>query len=271
MEKQCIIIEMDERALIINAIKQKHTSEVGFDFSEPDAIDRWVKRKKKQESFKSKQIDEWTNVDFLNYLDFMLKEFGVSRVKGNTRRDSDKINQLHDRLVKQLTIEMNNSILKEYLEWWSSIWAPRLTGSEFHLNLLIQEYQIIRFASRYKKKEVVEASVVVEQKTSVPNPINDANIYDLGGLSLLVMKRGIVAGYRFLKSKGISDAESVSMIQKTIGQFNKEVLVNVLKITLQESYPKTDKVDFISLTASALNRFGLTEYFQIPYGTYFKE
>ena len=260
--------EPDERALIINAIKQKHnTPELDFDFSEPDAIDRWVKRKKKQESFKSKQVDEWTNVDFLHYLDFMLKEFGVSRAKGNTRRDSDKINQLHDRLVKQLTVEMNNSILKEFLEWWSSIWAPRLTGSEFHLNLLIQEYQIIRFASRYKKE--VETPVIIEQKTSKPNTISDDNVYNLGGLSLLLMKRGLVVGYRLLKSKGISDAMSVSMIQKTIGQFSKEILINVLKITLQKSYPKKDKVDFISMTASALNRFGLTEYSQISYGTYF--
>ena len=264
---------MDERALIINAIKQKkqNTSEVDFDFPEPDVIEKWAKRKRRQESFKGKQVDDWTNVDFLHYLDFMLKEFGVVRAKENTRRDSDKINHLHDRLVKQLAVKMNNSILKEYLEWWCSIWAPRLTGSEFHLGLLIQGYQVARFSNRYKPEDVIEVVPVIPKQIET-STINDDSIYDLGGLSLLLMKRGLVAGSRILRKRGISDAMSFSLIQKTVGQFNKEVLARVLKITLQESpYPESDKVDFISLAMSALNRFGLTEYTQVLHGAYFKE
>lgn len=264
---------MDERALILNAIKQKkkqNVPEVDFDFPEPDVIEKWAKRKKHQESFRGKQVDDWTNVDFLHYLDYMLKEFGVVRAQENTRRDSDKINHLHDRLVKQLTIEMNNSILKEFLEWWCSIWAPRLTGSEFHLNLLIQDYQVNRFASRYKKEDITEPSPAVILKQTETTSVNDDSIYDLGGLSLLLMKRGLVAGHRVLKKRGISHIDQV--MHKTIRQFNKEVLVNVLKITLQESpYPKSDKVDFISLATSALNHFGLTEYTQVSYCAYFKE
>lgn len=262
---------MDERALIVNAIKQKKQNipEIDFDFPEPDVIEKWAKRKKRQESFKAKQIENWTNVDFLHYLDYMLKEFGVVRAKQNTRRDSDKINQLHDQLVNQLTIEMNNSILKEFLEWWCSIWAPRLTGSEFHLNLLIQNYQVNRFASRYQK-DITEPSPAAIPKQTKSISISDDSIYELGGLSLLLMKRGLVVGHRVLKSKGVSHIDQ--MMHKTIGQFNKEVLVNVLKITLQESpYPESDKVDFISFATSALNRFGLTEYTQVLYGSYFKE
>lgn len=263
---------MDERALILNAIKQKkqNTPEVDFDFPEPDVIEKWAKRKKKQESFKGKPIDDWTNVDFLHYLDYMLKEFGVVRAKENTRRDSDKINQLHDRLVKQLTVEMNNSILREFLEWWCSIWAPRLTGSEFRLGLLVQDYQISRFSSRYKKEDVIEAAPVIPKpQINDSSTINDDSIYDLGGLSLLLMKRGLVIGCRILKKRGVYIDQ---MIQDTIGQFSKDVLVNVLKITLQGSpYPESDKVDFISLATFALNRFGLTEYTQVPYGAYFKE
>lgn len=266
---------MNERSLIINAIKQKkkNTLEVDLDFPEPDVIEKWAKRKKKLESFKGKQIKEWTNVDFLHYLDYMLKEFGVVRAKENTRRDSDKINHLHDLLVKRIPIKMNNSILREFLEWWCSIWAPRLTGSEFHLNLLIQDYQIIRFANRYKKEDLdIAEPVFVESKQLSSSSINDDDIYDLGGLSLLLMKRGIVVGCRVLKKREVSDAISSSMIQKVLMKFSKEVLVNVLKITLQEApYSESDKVDFISLGSSALNRFGLTEYMQVPHGIYFKE
>lgn len=265
---------MDERALIINAIKEKkqNTPEVDFDFPESDVIEMWVKRKKRQESFKGKQIDDWTNVDFLRYLDYMLKEFGVVRAKENTRRDSDKINHLYDRLVKQLTVEMSNSILKEFLEWWCSIWAPRLTGSEFHLNLLIQEYQVTRFASRYDKNDIPLApSVISTKQTVAPSPpISDDGIYDLGGLGLLLMKRGLVIGYRILKSRGVLHVDKT--MEKTIGQFSKEVLISVLKITFRGSpYPESDRVDFISFATSALDRFGLTDYAQVQYGTYFKE
>lgn len=263
---------MDERALIINAIKQKkeNTPEVNFDFPEPDAIGRWAKRKKRQESFKRKPTEDWTNTDFLHYLDFMLKEFGVVRAKENTRRDSDKVNHLHDRLAKQLSVSMNNHILKEYIEWWCSIWAPRLTGSEFHLNLLIQDYQISRFSNRYKKEDAVEDQTKPAQTTTLSGTINDDGIYDLGGLSLLLMKRGLVVGYRMLRKRGFSHVDN--MMSQTVEQFNKTILENVLKITLQGSpYPEDDKVDFISLATPALNRLGLTEYLQVPHGAYFKE
>jgi len=251
---------MDERELIINAIKQKkeNTAKVDFDFPEPDVIDKWVKRKKRLESFKGKQTEEWTNVDFLRYLDYMLKDFGVIRSKENTRRDSDKINLLHDKLVKHLKVDMNNSILREFLEWWCSIWAPRLSGSEFNLNLLIQDYQIDRFSSRYKK-QVEMAPVIVESKQSTFSS-DDDSIYSLGGLPLLLMKRGLVVGYRMLKKHNISDDASFSMMQKTIKQFSKKVCDHVIKITLQGSpYFKSDKVD--------LTKFGLT----VPHGVYFKE
>lgn len=266
--------QMDERALIINAIKQKkqNTPEVDFDFPELDVIEKWAKKKKKQESFKRKPIDDWTNVDFLRYLDYMLKEFGVARAKGNTRRDSDKINLLYDKLVKQLSVPMSNSILREFVEWWCSIWAPRLTGEEFQLGLLVQDYQISRFVSRYKKEDIIKEvpdDLLKSQAIDEPSTINDDSIYDLGGLSLLLMKRGLVVGCRILKRRGVPNVDQ--MIQETIGQFNKEVLVNVLKITLQGTpYPESDRVDFISFATSALNRFGLTEYTQVPYRAYFR-
>lgn len=261
---------MEERELILNAIKQKkkNTPEVDFDFPEPDVIEKWAKRKKKLESFKSKPTEEWGNVEFLRYLDYMLKEFGVVRAKNNTRRDSDKINHLYDRLVKRIP-EMSNHILKEFIEWWCSIWAPRLTGSEFHLGLLIQDYQVSRFANRYKNAVPAAVPVPVEQSTCT---VDDDSIYDLGGLSLLLMKRGLVVGWRVLKNRETGDALASHMIQKTTMKFSSEILANVLQITFQGSpYPASDKVDFISLAKPALNCRGLTKYTQAPYGAYFKE
>lgn len=272
---ECIIqqeaTEMDERALIINAIKQKkdNTPEVDFDFPEPDVLTKWAKKKKQQESFKRKTTEEWTNADFLRYLDFMLKDFGVARSLENMRRDSDKINLLHDKLAKQLEVDMSNVILKEYLEWWCSIWAPRLTGSEFHLNLLIQDYQINRFASRYQQEAPVQSVAVTGTPVS-PSTINDDNIYDLGGINLLLVKRGIVVGYRMLRKRGISNADKV--LKQAIEKLSEEVLVRVLKTTLRESpYPLADQVDFVSVASSAINRFGLSEYTQLNHRAFFKE
>jgi hypothetical protein len=265
---------MDERALILDAIKQKkkNTPDIDFDFPEPDVITKWAKRKKRLEGYKSKPIDDWTNMDFLHYLDYMLKEFGVIRARENTRRDSDKINQLHDRLVSQLSVEMNNSILREFMEWWCSIWAPRLSGSEFHLGFLTHEFQVTRFVSRYKKPDATEEAPIVsiESQVDMPSSIDDMSIYELGGINLLLMKRGIVIGYRILKKHGVNNVDQV--IKKSIEQFNKEVLINVLNVTMQESpYPMSDKVNFISPAADALGRFGLTEYAQISHESYFKE
>lgn len=248
---------MDERELIIKAIKEKKkNTPIDFDFPEPDVIEKWAKRKKSLESFKGKQIEEWTNVDFLRYLDYMLKDFGVIRSKDNTRRDSDKINHLHDRLVKKITVDMNNGILKEFLEWWCSIWAPRLSGSEFNLNLLIQDYQIDRFSSRYKLGAVEDIPVTVASESTF-SPSDDS-IYELGGLPLLIMKRGLVIGYRMLRKHQIAHADEV--MSRTIEQFSKEVCTHVLKLTLQGApYPKSDEID--------LNSFGLT----VLHGIYFKE
>jgi len=263
---------MDERLLILNAIKCKkeNTPDIDWEFPGPDPLDKLVKRNKRAESFRRKAIEEWSNVDFLRYLDYMLKEFKAVRDVENTRRDSEKINTLHDKIVKCITIEMNNHILKEYLEWWCSIWAPRLTGSSFNLSFLIQDYQIARFVSRYKKGNIVESSPIVFHDDTVleTETVDDDKIYDLGGLALVIMKRGLVAGYRMLKKNGSLDAEQE--IQDVIAKFNKNVFVNMFKITLQGSpYSDSDKIDFISLSLPILKRFGLTEYTQLSYNSYF--
>lgn len=267
---------MDERALILNAIKKKKehtpTPEVDFNFPEPDVLDKWAKKKKRQESFRGKSVEDWTNTDFLRYLDFMLKDFGASRVKENVRRDSDRINHLHDQIAKRLiSATMSNSILKEYLEWWCSIWAPRLTGGEFHLNLLRQDYQVNRFTNRYNAQRETIAAPPVEPKveSSASLDVNDEDIYDLGGASLLLMKRGIVICHRILKQRGVTNPDQV--MKETLEHFNKEVLMKVMIITLQHSpYPMADKVDFISIASSVLNQHGLSEYSLLSYEAHFR-
>ena len=155
---------MDEKSLIIDAIRNKDTSEE-LSFPGPDAILTLVKKRTRRESFKHKLCSQWNNTDFLRYLDSTMKDFGVSRIMGNVRRDGDYINKLYDRMVKKIGTQMTNEILREYMDWWCSIWAPRLTGSGFHINNLLEERHINTFFRRYNHS-IVESPIAACQITS---------------------------------------------------------------------------------------------------------
>jgi len=258
---------MDERLLILDAIKQKDTNtpiNLDVELSEPDAIEKWVKRKRRQESFRQKECEDWNNADFLRYLDFMLKEFGVVRSKGNLRVDANRLNHVYDALAIYLQHKMNNMVLKSYLDWWCSIWAPRLTGSEMYLNSLLRDYQIKRFASRYAEKESEEQILPIPAQS-----ISDEYVYDLGGLDLLVMKRGIVVGYRMLRERAISDPSHV--LRNTLASLTKDALLGVMNTTIQHApYSRDDKIDFIALAKPFLQNHGLTDFLQILHEKHFR-
>ncbi len=240
---------MDERSIILNAIKNKDSTPIDFDFPEPDAIEKWAKRKRRQESFRQKNIVDWTNADFLNYLDHMLKDFGAVRLKLNMRTDSNTLDLVHDKLVKYIQ-EVSNAVLREYMEWWCSIWAPRMTGKELYLRSMLQDQQIKRFSTRYTNRKSEEQILPIASTV-----INDAQIYDLGGLDLLVMKQGIVAGYRLMKKRPANPDE---VMQQTLSHFNKDTLTTVMNVTFENSpYPSEDKIDFIELAKPFLEAQGL--------------
>jgi len=260
--------DMNERSLILNAIKHKNENtpeEVDFDFPEPDVIDKYVKRKRRQESWKQKDTADWNNADFLNYLDLMLKDFGVRRQKGNLRSDSNTLNRIHDAFVKHLDTQMSNSVLRSYMDWWCSIQAPRLTGSEMHLNYLLQDFQIKKFAARYKEDESVK-----EILPAAPAPVVDDNsIFDLGGIDLLIMKRGIVAGYRMLRLR--SQPDPAQIIRNTLSNFGKDTLSGVMDATIQAApYNSEDKVDFVALAKPYLENHDLSNFLQMSHERYFR-
>lgn len=253
---------MDEKSVILHAIKS--TPQVDTD-TEPDAIEKWAARKKKQESFRNKPCKEWSMLDFSRYLDFMLKEFGVFRSK-NVARDCDYLNTLHDRLAKKLKSKMNNLVLRDYLDWWCSIWAPRYTASEVYLTLLMNDQQINRFVSRYKERE---DEIAVEIPTEVKD-VSDVEIYNFGGLELLIMKKGIVVGNRVLRAKGVADAREE--LRKSLARFSKQALINTLNVTIQNApYSRADQVDFISLSSPILLKHNMTDFLQLSAMDYFQE
>jgi hypothetical protein len=210
---------MDEKTLILNAVKgalkQDPLLQIGSTKPGLDPIQKAVKRKIKEQQFKSKSCLHWSNVDFLHYLDFMLKDFGVRRIK-NTRTDSEVLNKLHDRLtlvLKDRTV-MSNMILKEYLEWWCSIYATKLSGSETYLKNLLEDQQIKKFSSRFQ----------VSERSS--NEEDDALIFSLGGLELLLMKKGINATQKYLDSQGVLNKEF--LVKEALGRFSKDTRSQIL-------------------------------------------
>ncbi len=248
---------MDERSLILNAIKQKITpQEDPIDPPGTDAMDKWVKRKKQEDSFRRKDCNDWNNADFLRYLDFMLKEFGARRAKGNLRVDSNHLNRVYDCLASRLQDKMNNRVFKNYLDWWCSIWAPRLTGSEIYLTSLLKDYLIKRFVSRYSDEE--SCKEILPQSKAVK--ADDDSIYDLGGLELLVMQRGIIVGYQMLRHRLESDPAYV--MRKTLSHFTKDTLINVMNITVQQGpYSRNHTVDFLMIAHPFLHEHNLVEIY----------
>lgn len=252
---------MDERALIIKAIKNKQEGvPEDISFPGPDAILDLVKKKTQRESFRRKSCVQWSNTDFLRYIDSTMKEFGVSRILGNVRRDGDYINHLYDRMAKKLGDRMSNIILRNYIDWWISIWAPRMTGSGFHLKNLLDDKYINRFLQRDCEAEATD--------TPDPESSEDDSIFELGGLPLLIIKRGLVIGHQVAKERF---SEPQKELQAILDDLSREMLVAVLKTTTQNApYPKNHEIDFFGLVSPLLQQKGITDFDHMSSKSYFK-
>lgn len=264
---------MNERLTILNALKQEPKDiikELELDLPGLDVVEKWAKRKKKEQSFKYKNCDEWNNTDFLNYLDSMLKEFGVCRLKGNLRKDANTLNRLYDALAKPLQTQMNNSVLKDYLDWWCSIWAPRLNGGEFYLEAIIRDYQVARFVTRHEEaKEIEDANRSSETASTEQLEASNNDIYNFGGLTLLLMERGIVSAYQILMKQHTVDPEA--KIGFELNKFSEDILISVVNLTCNCSpYSSEYEIDFISLVSPYLQKFGVTAFLNLNHTQYFR-
>jgi len=220
---------MNEREIILEALKSKPKKQLKVNAfnvdslcQETDIIDKMVKRKCRQESFRNKSIEEWNTHDFIHYIDFLLKDFGISRVRNNLRYESGTISKIHDFLLIELKDrELNiNKTLKDYIDWWCSIWAPK-NGIEIYLNSLINVVLMRRFLSRYDGN----STIISDNKEN--SNIGNEEIYNLGGVDLLLMKIGINNTHQFLINKSIKNSEE--LIKKSLSGFSNECFSQCLK------------------------------------------
>jgi len=268
---------MNERDLILRALRKSPPpvchkmvmQEIEPSIDEgPDAITALAKkqsRKHKTESkSKRKKLSQWTSSDFLRYINKMLSVHDL-RLESTNIRDRDNINRLYDVFAKQLQDKMSNVVLKEYLDWWISSYSPFMHDYHIYATTFLRDDLIGKFLSRYKvsNKEVQESEL--KPDTSVSEDV----LYEMGGLQMLLMSRGIVSSYRVLKSR--NTLNPFLKISSTLRDFSKDIVRKTMEITLGLSpYNNDDIIDFISVAQPALDFYGLREFSNISYQGYFK-
>lgn len=234
-------------------------------------IDKEEQRKLK----KSKTpVKKWNNLDFVRYLDSILKLHDL-RLERLSVIDSQAIGLLYDKFVPALKDKMSPDILKDYIDWWVSCYASNMHGRKIYVASISQDFLIERFLTRFELEDTLgirgnKVQAVAEKSSKDSTPITDAQLYKLGGLSMLLMSRGIVHAHNLLKP---SDNNVIMRIAETLKKMSKEVVIEVLETTKNLSpYPISQVVDFMSMSKMALDFYGITKKYEtVKYRSYFKD
>jgi len=267
---------MNETELIIQAIHKgitpKRKKKILQDLDpDPLSLDAdkdviWRLAKKIRTPKKKKYLSEWSSVDFLRHLDHNLKIHHIS-LASNEIRDREMVNRLYDLLVHYFSEEMNNTVLRDYLDWWVGTYSFKYSGREVYIQTLMNDECLQSFVDCYETKTPHSSPKQNTDRTSV----SDLSIYKMGNLSLLLMSRGIVAGYRALIEDGYKSTAN-SKIRSALLRFSQEILIQVLEITISKVYNTKYMIDFISLAKSSLEQYGLLDaWAHIDYKDYFIE
>lgn len=233
----------------------------------PDAIAEEVKRKAKAQKYRQKPVSRWTYADFLRCLDSLLALYDISYERQGAQSDGLSVGRIYDRLADHFKSDMSNYVLKSYFEWWTNIYAQRMHDKPVYVQRLLDE----RVISQYMNRCAGPLLMMMPGEPEFPRILDDEDLddntlFEAGGLPLLIINRGIVAGYRMLKS----DSNVLDQISAVLRSLNKDVLDQVMRITIQRSpYPSDDKVDFISLARPCLEAHNLQEYTKFQYQEFF--
>lgn len=256
----------DEKDFIFDVLAKQKAKQKSKSKTKPAmdkcAIDELVHKMALRDQHKIKPVSQWNNNDFINFIDVSLKVFGAKRCQTNIRRDSVMVSAIYDALATILGSKMSNQILREYLEWWTSIYADRHVNSGVYLNRLADVKYVGKFCKRYAD----EADVVVDK----PKPkldLDHAQIYELGGLPMLLIKRGIVIACNVLQQKNSMDWRF--QIEKSLDSMNKKVLEMVEKATLDLAPYDCSAFDFINMTKAIFAKNSIQAFDGLNYKSVF--
>jgi len=268
---------MNERDLILSAIKQapptrrrrKRLQELDpplFDDA-PDAISGIIKKNEKKRALENKRknrpISQWTNTDFLRYLDDSIRHFGLHLFSRNAR-DKDTVGKIYDTMASQLQDLMDNKVFKEFFDWWVSSYASCVGQQEIHINRFLDKKLIQTFLSRF------EIPHKEQNKKNEQKELDETTIFNMGGLSMLLVSKGIVLTYKFLRQQ--EHSYIFTKISNALRDLSKNSVKQSIQATLSHSpYNEEDKIDFVAVARDALIFHGLKEYLKMSYQEYFKQ
>ncbi len=265
---------VDETQMILNAMSQSSPRKRSkkMDEVEPDLfcarkddpiwkLSESMARKKKHAR---KPLREWTSADLLKHLNEILSIHDL-RLERAAARDREVMSSLYDQFVDCLP-EMSNKVMKDYLEWWVSCYAPTMHDREIYVNLLTQENYLKKFLQRYN---VTPTTTAPTQERPAPG-VDDATLYKMGGLPMLLVSKGIVVSCRLLER--LDEKDIFIRISKALRELPKNVLMDVMETTASGSpYDPSDEVDFVSLARPALSFYGLNNYLKLQYKQHFRD
>jgi hypothetical protein len=225
-----------------------------------------IKRQANREKRKLRPVMEWNNTDFLVFAQDKLKAYSIF-LENNGGAGAEMIGRLYDRLAAILQDDMNNKVLKDYLDWWIVSFASSIKSHSVFIQAMYDEKYVGRFAKRYNEQgaEIKTAETVARSAEQ-----DDETIYKTGSLSMLLMSKGIVSAHAFLKKQ--KETNIIMRIGKALRAFSPSVLRSTMETTINKApYPSADRVDFISIARPALELHGLKTYLNLDYSKYFKE
>ena len=182
-----------------------------------------------------------------------------SQLPTNSIYNREIIGKTYDILAVSLQEKMDNTILKEYIEWWINAYCLNNRSQTVYLNGMLNDGYINKFLSRH-----------VESKSVLPeSQVDDATLYKVGGLQSLLLSKGIVAAHSYLIKT--NETNISTKISDTLKKCSKKMIVNVVNITMKnKSYSKSALVDFISIAKPALDFFGIKDFNHINYKEFFQ-
>ena len=240
-----------------------------YDGCETDALAGVVKKIKTEKRHRHRRVSEWEYKDFLSYFNSLLSNYGVTYERLGPRVDLLSMGKVYDRMVELIGYDMNEEKLKEYLEWWTNMYAERYHDNPLKVSFLTNEHQIQKFIKRIAQSEDSADNINTGSIKSEPSDISAKDIYDLGGLPALLMEKGIVVAWEYLKrTKQNSTIQDIFVVLET---FSKEVLENTMKITIDNApYDMSQKIDFVELAYPLLDKFNLEAYKKLSCATHFR-
>ena len=227
---------------------------------EEDVLMRMAKREARRERARKKPLRKWTMTDFMRYLNTLLSVHCLHLEKMSAR-DREIMAGLHDKFVDHLGEKMDNMVLRNYLDWWVSCFAASMHERRVYVGNVAQENTVEKFLRRYKD-DIKDYRTDSEQPSE--QNVDEYALFELGGLSMLLMSKGIVSANRVLKERNKDNI--FSRISNTLMGFSKDVVLSTMEATLEGApYNDEDSVDFISLARPALNYYAIKKFDNMRY------